>query len=391
MSSSRAASSPDRSRRRIPSVWQGIGWALRRGGEGGGISRAELFGRALVATLAHGKALGRWMAIVHELKARGMLDDLEGEYLRAIRPSVQRHASIGERVTQLIDHTDWIETAFKPAALERLTSGKPVVLAELRPPRGFDYLRLQVQRTGVQSPEGELLLTLTAQRSSDVQHKALPLDLAALAFSRFRIEDTSCLVIGGVRGQRHHASRMAMSPVEVSQALQGWKPSVLLVCTMQELARAWGHKLVGLNPASHRLQGWSFRFDTASREAAERIFASHDALWAHFDAAPGPLGWVVLPLHSDDKLAATALSPEKRERQVRRADFWLRMRKALHLRMREVLVRPGREDQKSRVTQLATDHAPLEDDWGDLFTEDEEAEKERLQARMLQTGPLTLE
>jgi hypothetical protein len=161
---------------------------------------------------------------------------------------------------------------------------------------------------------------------------------------------------------------------------------------MQELARAWGHKLVGLNPASHRLHGWTYRIDGQKRETADRIFASYDALWSHFGATEGPLGWVILPIDADDKLAATALSPEKRERQVRRADFWMRTRKTLRVQMRDVLLRPGREERLSRVTQVVTDNAPLlDDDWEDLLRDDEEEDRKRFEARIMQTGPMVLD
>jgi uncharacterized protein VirK/YbjX len=298
------------SARRVPSVWNGVVWAFRRGRDGGGISRGRLVWRALTASLMHGKALKRWMSVVYELQTREVIEDLEGEYLRAIRPYVHRHTDVATRVMQLIDHNDWLETAFKPAALERLSAGKAVLLAELPAPRGYDYMRLQLRRSGVQSPEGELLLTLTVQRSPDVQHKAVPVDVAALGFSRCRIDGAGCLAIGGVRGQRHPVLRL--SPVEISQALQGWKPSVLMVRVMQELARGWNQRLVGLDPSSHMLQGWGYAWNSRHRSAAERIFESYEALWDHFDAKHGPLGWMVLPLHSDDKLAATALSPERR-------------------------------------------------------------------------------
>lgn len=372
----------------MPSLWQGLQWAYHRGRDGGGVSRWRLVARTLGASLTQQRALKRWMAVVHEHDARGLIDDVEGEFLRAVRPYVHRYTDVAGRVSGLIDHVDWIETALKPAALERLSEGKPVVLVDLRAPRSFEYARVQLRRSGAQSPEGELLLTLTVQRAPDVQHKSLPIDVAALAFSRFRVDGTACLAIGGVRGQRNHAARL--SPMEIAQALQGWKPSVLLVRVMQELARAWSHQLVGLDPSAHRLQGWTYRWQGRHREAAERIYESYEALWNHFDAAPGPLGWVQLPLLSDEKLAATALSPEKRERQSRRADYWIRTRRELRLQMRELLLRPGREERLSRVTQAATDHAPLDDDWDDFMTEDESESPDNFQVRVLQTGPLNL-
>jgi uncharacterized protein VirK/YbjX len=368
--------------RRVPGLWRGLAWAIERGAEGGGISRARLIGRTLGATLTQRRALHRWMQVVYELKSRHVIDDLPGEYLRAIRPYVHRHTGVGERVVQLIDHVDWMETAFKPAALEKLYAGQPVVLAELPAPRNYDFMRLQLQRAPSQAPEGELVLTLTLQRSSDLQHKAQPVDAAALGFSRFRVDGLPCFVIGGVRGQRHPVLRL--SPVEVSNALAGWKPSVLMVRVAQELARHWGLHLIGLNPASHRLQGWSYQLDKRKRETMERIYASYDALWEHFEAKKGPPGWMILPLNSDDKLEATALSPEKRLRQTQRADYWIRTRNLMRAQIKEQLLRPGREARLSRVTE-SMGPSTMQD-----FDSDFEDSEDVVPSRVLQTGPGSL-
>lgn len=362
----------------LPTLWQGVRWAFQRGDGGGGVSRPHLVCRAIVATLLHGNALRRWMAMVYELRLREAIDDMEGEYLRAVRPYVNRHTDVSTRAIQLIDHMDWLETAFQPAALDLLGTGGAVVIAELPAPRGYDFLRLQLRRAGVQSPEGELLLTLTLQRSPEVQRKAAPVDAAALGFSRIRLDGSACLAIGGVRGQRHKVHRV--SPVEISQALQGWKASVLLVRVMQELARLWGLPLVALDPAAHPLRGWGYRFSKRNRATAERIDASYDALWTHFGATPGPAGWRRLPQHSDDALAATDLSPEKRERQMLRADYWMRARKLLLTQLRLVLLRPVRED--AGVTIAETQAPDDSDGWSDGDT--------HVPSRVLDTGPGSL-
>jgi uncharacterized protein VirK/YbjX len=208
--------------------------------------------------------------------------------------------------------------------------------------------------------------------------------VAVVAFSRFRVAGQGSIVIGGIRGQR---SSQRLSGTEIAQALQGWQPGVLLVRVMQELARAWGQGLLGLHPQAHWLHGFPYRLNQKHRETAQRISASYDALWHHFDADPGPEGWVVLPLHSDEALAATALSPEKRERQSRRADYWLRLQKQLHQQMREVLQRPGRETKLAQATHQTTEQAPLLDDWKDFPEDDARA---AFQKRVMQTGPLNL-
>ena len=372
-----------RSSHRVPGAWQGVRWALQPGAEGGGTSRLRLVWRALRAALWHGKAMRQWMAVVTELHSRGIVRDIEGEYLRAVRPHVHRGTGFPERVVQLIDHADWLETAFQPAAFERIASGQPLVLAELAAPRGYDFMRLQLQQAATQSPEGELLLTLSLQRSADVQHRPQPVDAGVLAFSRFRIEGVGCLVIGGVRGQRHPVTRV--SPVEISQALQGWKPAVLLVRVAQELARHWGLHLIGLSPAAHRLHGWSYQLTRRSRDAGQRIYASYDALWDHFEVSKGPPGWVLVPLNSDEKLAATALSPEKRQRQTRRADYWIRTRNLLRLQLRQLLQRPGREARLSRVTE-SMDRDSMAEDGQDFPQSDD-----MVPSRVLQTGPSTLQ
>lgn len=345
---------------------------------GGGTSRLRLVWRAFSAALWHGKALRRWMAMVFELHSRQIVRDLPGEYLRAVRPHVHRGTGYDERVVRLIDHMDWLETAFRPAAFEQIASGKALVLAELPAPRGYDFMRLQLRQAPVQSPEGELLLTLSLQRSADVQHRPQPVDAGVLAFSRFRIEGVSCLVIGGVRGQRHPVQRV--SQTEIGQALQGWKPAVLMVQVAQELARHWNLRLVGLDPAAHRLRGWSYRWSRRHRSAGQRIFASYDALWSHFEATNGPPGWVILPKHSDDKLSAIALSPEKRARQTRRADYWIRTRNLLRSQCRQLLQRPVRDDL-ARVTQAMERDSTAEED--SLAYGNSDA----IPSKVLETGP----
>jgi uncharacterized protein VirK/YbjX len=368
---------------RIPDIWQGLRWAMQPGAEGGGTSRRRLVWRTLKATVRHGKALKRWMTMVFDLHSRQIVRDLPGEYLRALRPHVNRHTGFDERVVKLIDHMDWLESAFHSKAFEQIASGRPLVLAELTPPRGCDYLRLQLQQAPPQSMEGELLLTLSLQRSADVQHKSQPVDAGVLAFSCFRVDNIACLVIGGVRGQRHAVQRMSAN--EISQALQGWKPAVLLVRVAQELARYWGLHLIGLDPAAHRLRGWSYQWNKRYREGAQRIFASYDALWEHFEVTNGPPGWVNVPLNSDEKLSATALSPEKRERQTRRADYWIRTRNLLRLQFKQLLQRPSREARISRVTQ-----AMDLDAMGDGASPEFENSEDAVPSRVLESGPGSL-
>jgi uncharacterized protein VirK/YbjX len=375
---------------KVPGLWHGMVWAFQHGGQGGGISRLRLVWRTLSAILLHGKAMRRWMSIVFELSSRKVIDDLPAAYLRAVRPYVHRGTDISTRVVQLIDHVDWVETAFKPAAFSQLASGRPLILADLVAPRGYEYMRLQLQRAAPQSPEGELLLTLTLLRTADVQQSPQPVDAAALGFSRFRVDDLPCLVIGGVRGQRHPVLRL--SPVELSQALCGWKPAVLMVRVAQELARTWGLHLVGLDPSSHRLQGWGYQWNARYRDAALRIYNSYDALWEHFKAKKGPPGWMIIPQNSDEKLEATALSPEKRARQTRRADYWIRIRNLLRLEFRELLQRPDRELRRNTQsmapdTVAADTMAPAGDDFD--FS-DSDAGSELPPLRVLESGPGSL-
>jgi len=369
---------------RVPGLWHGVFWALGRAGGSGGISRPRLAWRALVSSIARPKAMRRWMSVTYEMQSRGLVEDMQTEYLRAVRPYVHRGTDVTDRVVQLIDHVDWLESAFKPASLRLLASGQPVVLVELPAPRGCDYMRLQLQRAEPQSREGELLLTLTVQRAPEVQSVARPVDAAVLAFSRFRIDGVPCLVIGGVRGQRHPVLRL--SAVEISQALAGWKPPVLMVRVAQELARYWGLSLVGLDPSSHQLQGWTYQLSKRYREASMRIYSSYDALWEHFKAKKGPPGWMIVPLDSDEKLEATALSPEKRDRQTRRADFWIRTRNLLRLQARELLLRPGLDARLGRATQsMAPDTVAGEAEFGFQNSED------LVPSRVLETGPASLQ
>ena len=366
----------------MPGIWNGIAWALRP--ESGSFSsRLRLGWRALRAVLWHGKAMRRWMAMAFELRSRGIVSDLPAEYLRAVRPYVHSGISMTTRVVQLIDHADWLEAALKPAAFEQVTSGRPLVLATLPAPRGFEYMRLQLQRSPPQSPEGELLLTLVLLRAADVQKMAAPVEAATLAFSRFRIEGQGCFVIGGVRGQRHPVLRL--SPMELNLALSGWKPAVLMVRVAQELARFWGLRLVGLDPASHPLHGWPYRWSRRYRAIGQQIDKSYGAIWDHFDATRGAHGWMVLPLNSDEKLAATALSPEKRARQTRRADYWIRTRNLLRTEFKDQLQRPAAQMQLTGATLGLGPDTAAPDDMADFGDSDD-----MVPSRVLETGPSSL-
>jgi hypothetical protein len=102
------------------------------------------------------------------------------------------------------------------------------------------------------------------------------------------------------------------------------------------------------------LYAWYYAASPRHREMAGRIAGSHDMLWKHFDAQRGPGGWMVLPPHSDDRLAATALSPEKRARQIQRADYWIRTGNLLRVEFRNVLLRPDPRAELARQTESQT-------------------------------------
>ena len=371
---------------RIPGIWSGIGWALAD--KSAHLpSRLRLAGRALRGALWHGKALRRWMAMVFELRARGIVTNLPSEYLRALRPYVHSGTGISNRVVQLIDHADWLETALKPAAFTQITSDAPVMLADLLPPRGYQFLRLQLLRAPAQSTEGDLLLALVLQRSPEVQQRAAPVEVVTIAFSRFRIEGQGCFVIGGVRGQRHPVLRL--SQVELNQVFSGWKPSVLMLRVAQELARFWGLRLIGLDPAHHPVHRWPSRWSRRSREVARKIDKSYGAIWKHFDASRGEHGWMVLPLNSDDQLAATALSPEKRVRHTRRADYWIRSRNQLRSEFGAQLQRLGPDVRLDGVTQA---HGPrtVQQEGETGFADHDDSDDRMVLSRVLDAGPSSL-
>jgi uncharacterized protein VirK/YbjX len=363
-------------------LWQGVAWAWseRRG-------RAAIGTRAVVAALRHGKPLRRWLATVRDLRSRGLIEDERREYLRALRPFVHRQTDVGTRVAQLIDHLDWMETAFQPHAYEVLVRGKPLTIAELPAPRGYDAVQLRLQRNLRQSPEGELLLTLSLRRAAQVQPAAPSLDVAVLAFTRMRLGTVPTLAIGGVRGQRDASSRL--SATEVAQILHGWKAPVLMVRVAQELARHWGLQLAGLDPSWHRLQAFPYRLRSSNRKAAQSIFKSYDALWDHFNGRDGPPGWVLLPLNSDEKLAATALSDEKRARQSRRADYWIRTRNLLREEFRRHLVRQAPERTNGAGTQQLGPRTVAQSDWEQL--RDFQDSEEIVPSRAMDSGPGELE
>jgi hypothetical protein len=75
------------------------------------------------------------------------------------------------------------------------------------------------------------------------------------------------------------------------------------------------------------------------------------------------------------------LSPEKRERQTRRADYWIRTRNMLRLQFKQLLQRPHREARVSRVTQ-AMDLDAMGDGEADL-----DGGEDAVPSRVLESGP----
>ena len=78
------------------------------------------------------------------------------------------------------------------------------------------------------------------------------------------------------------------------------------------------------------------------------------------------------------------MSPEKRERQTRRADYWIRTRNLLRLQFKQLLQRPSREARVSRVTQAMDLDAMRANDLA--FENSEDA----VPSRVLESGPSSL-
>lgn len=100
---------------------------------------------------------------------------------------------------------------------------------------------------------------------------------------------------------------------------------------------------------------------------------------------------MILPLEADEKLAATALSPEKRARQARRADFWIRTRNILRTEFRKLLKRPAPEPRLDRVTQALTPSGNMPLDEFDVPGSSGMDGDDFFASRVLETGPGNLD
>src|SRR5207244_8111734 len=112
------------------------------------------------------------------------------------------------------------------------------------------------------------------------------------------------------------------------------------------------------------------------------------------DSKPGPPGWVVIPLNSDEKLAATALSPEKRARQTRRADYWIRTRNVMRVEFKRLLQKPHREARFSHITEtMDRESMKARLNYPDDFDESQDSDnsEDLVPSRVLETGPGTLD
>ena len=96
---------------------------------------------------------------------------------------------------------------------------------------------------------------------------------------------------------------------------------------------------------------------------------------------------MILPLEADEKLAATDLSPEKRARQARRADYWIRTRNSLRSEFRKLLQRPVNEPRLDRVTQAMTRSGNMPLDEFDARRPHDDGDDSFFTSRVLETGP----
>ena len=63
---------------------------------------------------------------------------------------------------------------------------------------------------------------------------------------------------------------------------------------------------------------------------------------------------MTLPSQSDDNLASVAQSPEKRARQIRRADYWIRTANMLRTEFHMLLQRADPVERMGRMTEAHT-------------------------------------
>jgi hypothetical protein len=96
---------------------------------------------------------------------------------------------------------------------------------------------------------------------------------------------------------------------------------------------------------------------------------------------------VTIPQNSDDKLEAVDLSPEKRARQTRRADYWIRIRNLLRLQFRGILKRPYPEHGPRNAENAGPVTLVLTDEQASFDFEDT---RQVIPSRSLQTGPADL-
>ncbi|MEP6825822.1 MAG: hypothetical protein ABI919_13515, partial [Ramlibacter sp.] len=84
-----------------------------------------------------------------------------------------------------------------------------------------------------------------------------------------------------------------------------------------------------------------------------------------------------------------ALSPEKRARQTRRADYWIRIRNLLRLEFRQLLQRPDRDSRRNTQSMAPDTLAPetLAPEGEDFDFSDSQ---DPVPSRVLETGPGTL-
>ena len=98
------------------------------------------------------------------------------------------------------------------------------------------------------------------------------------------------------------------------------------------------------------------------------------------------------PCTSSTPSPAPSKPPEKRERQTRRADYWIRTRNLLRLQFRQLLQRPGLEARISRITESIERDTLDEDEDERLYERGGfRHSADLVAAHVLHTGPASLQ
>lgn len=320
---------------RAPRLWNVPRWSLAESRGLPAMRRLRLFGRALEAVARHPRSVRRLLHLIAELREEGIPVPVRELAMRSLH--AQPSAALPDRLGAAGEQLEWLGAALRPASFLELLRGGALALGSVHNGLAEPQRLILLEETDASSEDGDWRLVLAAP--PPFHHG----ERYALNFSCVRLQGRLTLAIC----RAPDAGRVA------PRTLGGWHPACLLACVAAELAAWWDIELAVWNPPAADGSG--------ADEGLRTIVATFCGV-AQFP------GWVRVPAFPVELLFAVSRSPEARELQAHRTDFWFRVRRGLRKSIRQQLRSPVAQARGAGLTHPLSSHRERALPWSEAST-----------------------